>query len=132
MCRCLLVPLLFLCESSVIPGGEKKPLSPQAARKKIGEEITVEMKVRAAKDRLEKRGEIYLDAEVDFRDGKNFAVVITKTGAASLKDAGIADPAAHFKNKTIRATGTVKVVQDVPRIEIDDAKQIRLTKAKDK
>lgn len=33
---------------------------------------------------------------------------------------------------TIRATGLVKVVQDVPRIEIDDAKQIRSADAKDK
>ena len=32
------------------------------------------------KDRLEKRGEIYLDAEEDFKDEKNFAVVITKAG----------------------------------------------------
>ena len=79
-----------------------------------------------AKDRLENRGEIYLDAEPDFRDEKNFAVVITKTGAAKLKEGGIGDPAAHFKGKTIGATGLVKLVQDVPRIEIDDAKQIRI------
>ncbi len=84
------------------------------------------MTVRSAKDRLEKRGEIYLDSETDFRDAKNFAVVITKAGAASLKKARIEDPAGHFRDKTIRVTGTVKKVQDVPRIEIDDAVQIRL------
>ena len=95
------------------------------ARKQVGKEITVKMEVKTAKDRLEKRGEIYLDAEEDFKDEKNFAVVITKKGAASLKDAGITDPAAHFKGKTIRATGKVKEVDDVPRIEIEDAKQIR-------
>jgi len=64
---------------------ETKPLSPVTARKKVGEKITVEMTVQAAKDRLEVRGEIYLDSETDFRDEKNFAVVITKTGAASRK-----------------------------------------------
>jgi hypothetical protein len=111
---------------------ETKPLSPVAARKKVGEKITVEMTVKAAKDRLEKRGEIYLDAETDFRDEKNFAVVITKAGAAKLKEAGIDDPAAHFKDKTIRATGEVKLVQDVPRIEIDEAKQIRIVEVKNK
>jgi hypothetical protein len=88
------------------------------------------MTVKAAKDRLEKRGEIYLDSEEDFKDEKNFAVVITKQGAASLKEAGIADPAAHYRDKKIRATGTVKKVQDVPRIEIDDAKLITLVKTK--
>ena len=106
--------------------GGDKPLTPVAARKKVGEKVTVEMTVRAAKDRLGKRGEIYLDAEEDFKDEKNFAVVITKAGAASLKEAGIDDPAGHFKDKTIRATGTVKEVDKAPRAEIDDAKQIRV------
>jgi len=130
MCRLLLLPLLLLCGLSVGLAGEEKPLPPLEARKKVGDKITVEMKVQAAKDRLENRGEIYLDAEPDFRDEKNFAVVITKMGAASLKDAGIADPAGHFMDKTIRATGAVKLVQDIPRIEIDDAKQIRIVEAK--
>jgi DNA/RNA endonuclease YhcR with UshA esterase domain len=107
-----------------------QPLSPAEARKKVGQTITVEMIVKAAKDRLEKRGEIYLDAELDFRDEKNFAVVITKAGAAKLKDAGINDPADHFKDKKIRATGLVKEVDMIPRIEIDDAKQIRIVETK--
>jgi hypothetical protein len=103
-----------------------KPLTPVEARKGIGKTITVEMTVNAAKDRLEKRGEIYLDSEADFKDEKNFAVVINKDGAADLKKNGIADPAAHFKDKLIQATGEVKVVDGVPRIEISEAKQIKL------
>jgi hypothetical protein len=109
---------------------DDKPLSPVEARKKIGEKITVEMTVQTTKDRLENRGEIYLDAELDFKDEKNFAVVITKTGAAKLKEAGIDDPAAHFKDKKIRASGVVKEVDQVPRIEIDDAKQIQIVQEK--
>jgi len=132
MCRPLLLLWLLLFASSLSFAGEEKPLSPEAARKKVGDKITVEMKVQAAKDRLENRGEIYLDAEADFRDEKNFAVVITKAGAASLKDAGIADPAGHFMDKTIRATGAVKLVQEIPRIEIDDAKQIRIVETSKK
>ncbi len=108
--------------------GDTKPLTPVEARKKVGEKITVEMTVQAAKDRLEKRGEIYLDSETDFRGEKNFAVVITKAGAASLKEAGIDNPAEYYKDKKIRATGTVKEVDKVPRIEIEDAKQIRIVK----
>src|SRR5262245_22011419 len=107
-----------------IAADKEKPLMPVDARKQIGKEITVKMVVKSAKDRLEKRGEIYLDAEEDFRDENNFAIVITKQGADSLKDAGIADPAEHFKGKTITATGTVKEVDGVPRIEIAAAKQI--------
>ena len=110
----------------LVRADEGKPLTAPEARKKVGETVTVEMTVQAAKDRLEKRGEIYLDSEEDFKDDKNFAVVITKDGAASLKAAGIADLAEHFKGKTIRATGAVKEVDGVPRIEVDDAKQIRV------
>ena len=41
----------------LIAGAEEtKPLPPVAARKKVGEKITVEMTVQAAKDRLEIRG----------------------------------------------------------------------------
>jgi hypothetical protein len=124
------VSLLILVVPSFASAGDGKPLPPAEARKKVGEKITVEMKVQAAKDRLEKRGEIYLDAEPNFRDEKNFAVVITKVGAASLKQAGIADPAAHFMDRTIRASGVVKLVQNIPRIEIEDAKQIRIVEQK--
>ncbi len=121
----ILLVLLVAASAGDAAAVEDKPLTPAEARKKVGEKITVEMTVRSAKDRLDKRGEIYLDSQTDFRDPKNFAVVITKAGAASLKKAGIEDPARHFRDKTIRATGTVKKVQDVPRIEIDDAGQIR-------
>ncbi len=120
----LLALLLTLPIACKVLATEAKPLAPVEARKKVGEKITVEMTVPAAKDRLEKRGEIYLDAEIDFRDEKNLAVVITKAGAASLKEAGIGDPAEHFKDKRIRATGMVKEVDRVPRIEIDGAGQI--------
>src|SRR5262249_9500826 len=125
----LFVVLCLVSSISGVAAGDKA-LTPEEARKKIGESITVQMKVQATKDRLEKRGEIYLDAEPDFKDEKNFAVVINKAGAASLKAKGIADPAEHFRDKTIRATGTVKSVDGIPRIEIDDAKQIRLVEGR--
>jgi DNA/RNA endonuclease YhcR with UshA esterase domain len=111
-------------------GDKDKPLTPVEARKQIGKAITVEMAVKSAKNALEKRGEIYLDSEEDFRDEKNFAVVITKAGAESLKAAGIDDPADHFRGKTIRAKGKVTEVDGVPRIEIDEAKQIWLPEKK--
>jgi hypothetical protein len=124
-CRVVAGLTIALC-AGLVSGADSKPLTPVEARQKIGETVTVEMTVRAAKDRLEKRGEIYLDSEADFRDEKNFAVVITKAGAASLGAAGIANPAEHFQDKKIRASGTVKEVDKVPRIEIDDARQIKI------
>lgn len=109
---------------------DDKPLAPAEAIKKVNEQVLVEMKVQAAKNRLEKRGEIYLDSEENFRDSKNLGVVVTRAGAAKFKEAGVDDPAEHFRGKTIRVTGTVTVKDDVPRIEVDDPKQIRLVDKK--
>src|SRR4051794_13544952 len=107
-------------------GGSDKPLSPAEGIKKGNEKVTVRMKVQATKDRLEKRGEIYLDSEEDFQDAKNLGIVITKNGAKALKKAGIDDPANHFMNKTIHVTGTVLLKEERPRIEVEDAKQIKV------
>jgi hypothetical protein len=117
-------PILVIALLTVAAADQ--PLTPVEARKAVGKTITVEMTVATTKDRLEKRGEIYLDSELDFKDEKNFAVVINKDGAADLKKHGLDDPAAHFKDKLIRATGEVKVVDGVPRIEISEAKQLKL------
>jgi uncharacterized sulfatase len=127
MSRFLAFAALVLCAAPLVAAD--KPLAPVDARKQVGKTITVEMTVATAKDRLEKRGEIYLDSEEDFKSEKNFAIVITRDGAAALKKAGIDDPAAHFKGKLVRATGEVKEVDNVPRIEISAATQLKLVAA---
>jgi DNA/RNA endonuclease YhcR with UshA esterase domain len=127
--RCLLV-VGTLALPAFASQEKMKPLTPVEARKQIDKEITVEMEVKSAKDVLAKKGEIYLDSEENFRDEKNFAVVITKKGAESLKAGGIDDPAGHYRGKTIHAKGAVTEVNGVPRIEIDDAKQIRIVEQK--
>ena len=111
--RHVFVILVMRLGSGLALGGEGKPLTPGEARKQAGKKVTVEMVVKTAKDRLEKRGVIFLDSETDFKDEKIFAAVITRDGAASLKKAGINNPAEHFKGKKIRATGTVKEVDKV-------------------
>ena len=78
----------IVCVPLVTFAEEKAPLSPMEARKKVGSEIELRMVVASAKDRLEKRGEIYLDSDDDFKSEKNFAVVITKAGAASYTLSG--------------------------------------------
>jgi hypothetical protein len=84
------------------------------------------MTVKATKDRLEKRGEIFLDSEEDFRDEKNLGIVVTRAGAQKFQNDGIADPAEHFKGKTIEVRGAVIVKEDRPRIEAEDSKQVRV------
>jgi hypothetical protein len=109
---------------------DDKPLTPVEARKLVGKKVVVEMLDQASKNRLEKRGEIYLDSEEDFKDAKNLAVVINKAGAASFAKAGIKEPAGHFKSKTIRVTGTVTLEDERPRIVVEDAQQIELVDKK--
>ena len=123
--RVLAFAALGLSIGAAVPA-QDRPLTPVEARKKVGEKVTVEMTVLAAKDRLEKRGEIYLDSEEDFKDPKNLGIVITKSGAAKFKEAGVKDPAAHFRGKRIRVNGTVILKEKRPRIEVEDPKQIKV------
>src|SRR5262245_24042394 len=121
--------VLLALSAADAPAGP--PLAPEEAGKHVGEHVTVEMRVVATKDRLEKRKEIYLDSTPDHTDPKNLAVVITAAGAARLKEAGIASPAAHFKGKTIRVSGTVTLKEREPRIEVNEPAQIREVGKKD-
>jgi DNA/RNA endonuclease YhcR with UshA esterase domain len=120
---CLVLPI-------VATTTEDKPLSPAEAIKMVDKKVTVQMVVRSSKNALAGRHEIYLDSEEDFRDEKNLAVVITEDGADKFKDAGIDDPAQHFRGKTIRVTGKVTLKDERPRIEIGDPKAIRLIEPK--
>ncbi len=104
----------------------EKPITTSEARKKVNETVFVEVILKATKNRLEKRGEIYLDSEVDFNDPNNFATVINREGADEYRRMGIADPAEHFRGKRIRVRGTVSVKDNVPRIEVKDPKQIEI------
>ena len=76
-------------------------------------------------------GEIYLDSEKDYRDPKNLGVIINKAGAAAFAKAGVKDPAAHFKGKTIRVTGTVSQMDKKIRLVVEDPKQIEIVEKKD-
>ena len=123
--------LVMLLPSLRAAGVDEKPLTPVEARKRVNEKITLEMFVKASKDRLERHKEIYLDSETDYKDARNMAVVINEEGAARFKKAGVAEPAGHFKGKTIRVTGTVTLDRGRPRIVVSDPAQIRVVEKKD-
>jgi uncharacterized surface protein with fasciclin (FAS1) repeats len=122
--------LATLCVSGLVAfrpvAGEPKPLTPVEAIKKVNQEAIVQMRVKATKNALEHRGEIFLDSEENFRDEKNLGVVVTKDGAAKFKLAGVDDPAVHFRDKIIQVIGKVIIKEERPRIEVDDPKQIQI------
>jgi hypothetical protein len=70
------------------------------------------------------------NSKEDFRDAANFTVFIGKEGAEKLKEAKIEDPAAYYKNKTIRVTGVVKLYRDKPEIVMEKADQIQVVEKK--
>jgi DNA/RNA endonuclease YhcR with UshA esterase domain len=129
-----IIATLLLCGLVLVPASadEFKPLTPAEAIKKVNEKVTVQMIVKASKNRLEKRGEIYLDSEQDFRDDRNLAIVITKSAAARFKEAGVNDAATHFKGKTIQVQGKVIMKDNRPRIEVAEPKQIQIVEKEKK
>jgi hypothetical protein len=120
-----LAGVLAVSSPGVAP--DDKPLAPAEAAKQVGRKVTVEITVRATKNALEHRSVIFLDSEADFRDPKNFAVVIPKAALDKFQAAGVADPVAYYKGKTIRATGTVSQDEKKkPQIIVEDPKQVRV------
>lgn len=104
-------------EPKVIPAAE--------ARDHVDETLTVKLTVRASKNAAPRR-EIYLDSEEDFRDEKNFAVVISYDHLDTFKQAGIDDPAEHYRDKSIRVTGKILREAEQVRIRVDAPSQITL------
>jgi DNA/RNA endonuclease YhcR with UshA esterase domain len=129
-----ILPLSLLLTSIAFVGADEpksdKPLTPAEAIQRVDKKVLVEMLVKATKNRLEQRKEIYLDSEEDFRSEKNLGIIINVAGAAKFQDAGVEDPAEHFKGKTIRVTGVVTKENEKFRIIVEDPKQIRIVDKK--
>ena len=102
-------------------------LSPVEAINRMNEPVTVEMLVRRTKCCTGSR-QVFLDSEADHRDPKNLGVVVTEKGRAKFSEAGIDDPTAHYKGKTVRVRGVVIRREERPYIEVDDPGQIELVK----
>ncbi len=101
------------------------PVSPLEATIRVNEQVTVEMLVKAAKN-CPHCSQIFLDSQEDHHDPDNLAVAVSSIGKTKFNEARIEDPAAHFKGKTIRVTGTVILKKNRPEIEVDDPMQIEV------
>lgn len=124
-----LVLVVTLCSATLVTHNAlAAEIAPEQAKDHVGREVTVKMLVKAAKNRLEKRGLVYLDSDADFASPTNLAVLIKRSAADEMKTAGIDDPAAHFGDKWIRVQGTVVRDEDQTRIFVEKASQIELVK----
>jgi DNA/RNA endonuclease YhcR with UshA esterase domain len=121
----LIVAALLAAPAGPEDKPKDKPLTPAEAAKKVGEKVTVEMEVKSAG---KGSGVCFLNSEADFKDPKNFTLFIGKAGAEKFKEAKVEDPAAHFKGKTVRATGKVALYRERPQIVVEDPAQIAIVK----
>lgn len=100
-------------------------LTPVEALSRLNQEVTVEMLVQRTKCCTSSR-QVFLDSEPNHRDPKNLGVIVTEIGRAKFAEAGIDDPTAHFKGKTIRVHGVVIRKEDRPYIEVNEPSQIEI------
>jgi hypothetical protein len=119
--------LAFLSAWAAADEKGAKPLTVEAAAKKVGEKCPVEMVVKSTG----KSGGVYfLNSKENHRDADSFVVFINAVGAGKLKEAKVEDPAAHFKGKTIRVTGVVKLYRAKPEIVVENGDQVQVVEKK--
>jgi len=97
----------------------------QAAAKKIGEKVTVEMLVSSVGGSPEKR--LFLNMKKSFKDPENFAIVLMPKAFTGKYEKATGPT---FLDKVIRVSGTVTTFKDAPQIVIEDEKQIEILPAK--
>jgi hypothetical protein len=134
--RCFGLALVFLpiAKAATVSADDKEKAKPEVvaasdAKKHVGKRCTVEMTVRSSKNAAPRR-EYYLDSEEDFHDENNFAVVISYDHDEAFQQAGITDPAEHYKGKKLRVTGEVIHENEQVRMRVDDPKQIEVVEDK--
>jgi DNA/RNA endonuclease YhcR with UshA esterase domain len=118
-----LVSLALVLSPCLADDAVLKPVTPPEAAKLVDKKVTVEM---AVKSTGKGRGVFFLNSEVDHRSAVNFTAFINEAGAEKFREAKVDDPAAHFKGKTVRVTGTVKLYRDKPEIVVEDPKQVEV------
>ena len=98
------------------------------ARRHIAERCAVEMTVCSG--RLLATGNLcFLNSCRNFRDAKNFTVVIRRDGLKALKAAKIDDPVRRYRGKKIRVTGKIGLYKKRPQIIVDKLAQIEILAA---
>lgn len=105
----------------------EKALSPSDASKKIGEKIVVEFVVGSTGG----NNNFYINTEKDFMDPKNLTIILPKPSKLKfMKTQKIEDLDKYFEGKTVRISGTVKLFEGKPRIQVDEPSQITILPSK--
>jgi alkaline phosphatase D len=118
------VPLSRLQTRGNVIVGESRDLAAEA-KKHLDKEWSVEFTV-ANVGANKTKSMYYLNSSSDFRDDKNFPVVLNvKTLGENLKKLG--DPQKYYLGKKIKVTGTVTLLNDRPQILLKSLDQLQIS-----
>lgn len=101
-------------------------LSPAEAAKKVGQNVTVEMRVQSTGGSRNS----YLNSAPDFAQATNFTIFVPEAARKKFADAGIAKPDEHYYGKVIQVTGTVTESRGKPRIVANEPGQLKILEEK--
>ena len=118
----LAMVLVVAASGDDTPVKSVKPLTTAEAAKKLNEKVTVEVMVKSTGGNTN----CYLNSEEDYKDSKNFTVMIPEGVLEKFKKAKIEDPKTFYKGKTVHVTGTVTTNRDKPQIKVEDPEQIKV------
>src|SRR5262249_3287701 len=93
-------------------GRKNRPLTPSEAINHLEQQRVVELRVRSVAATRSNPPVIYLNSEGDWRTQGNFSVLINPPAVEQLRQEGIDDFVAHFKDHKVRATGTIQQFKD--------------------
>lgn len=123
--------LTVVCLMVAAKEKDARPIAAADATAQIGKPaVFVVLTVQGAKDRLAKRGNIYLDSEDDFKDPKNLCVAIAAAAAAKFKKQGIVDLAGLCRGKVIRVRGCAMRFDERPYLLVHGPDQIEIEEAR--
>ncbi|MFO0797887.1 MAG: hypothetical protein U0804_10435 [Gemmataceae bacterium] len=126
MRRFVFPAVVALVSAGFVLAQDAAPLTPADAAKKVDQKVTVEFLVKSTGGKTA----VYLNSEEDFKSDKNFTVFLPAKAVEKFKAAKVDDPAAHFKGKTVRVTGTVTLFKEKPQIKVDGPDQVKVVEKK--
>lgn len=115
-------PTIAVGQPAAPPAGA---IRPERACEKVGHECVVEFIVKSTK-RLEDKNVCFLNSKPSPRDPDNFTAVIFAAGLERLKSAGVGEPEKHYKDRTVRVSGVVKMHKERAEIVVESADQLEI------
>jgi DNA/RNA endonuclease YhcR with UshA esterase domain len=126
---CLVISVVVTAGRAAAEDKPTKPITPEEAARRVGKTCTVELDIKSTGK--SKSGKVFfLNSSESFRNKDNVTIMLGEKAVKAYQEQKVEDLAAHFKGKTIRVTGEVKLYRDQPEIIVNDPKQVVIVEKK--